>query len=108
MTYFSAHFPVYVADCFVVETAETIHIAAECVHVLAELCGFRLDKDQAPASPIDILGDRVDFGPGGVTATLPESRRDTLALDLDGILAGGRLTPGQAAKIRGRMGFAQV
>ena len=107
MNYFSAHLPIYVDDCFIIATAETIQSAAECVRTLAELCGFGLDKDQSHSDSLAILGARVHFGPEGVSATLPEKRRGSLIHDLECILASGELSPGQADKMRGRLGFAQ-
>ena len=106
-TYFHVHLPIYVDDCFVIELAETIESAVNCVHTLAELCGFRLDKDQAPAESIVMLGAQVTFTAEGVSAALLENKRDILVTDLEKIIEAGTLTPGQAAKMRGRLGFAQ-
>ena len=107
LTYFSVHLPIYVDDCFIVELAETLHSAVTCVHALAELCGFKLDKDQAPAPSISLLGAVITFDEEGISAVLPERKRNASVKDLENISAKGRLTPGQAAKIRGRLGFAQ-
>ena len=107
LTYFSVHLPIYVYDCFIVELAETIHSAVSCVHTLAELCGFRLGNDQSPSPSISLLGATITFEQDGVIAVLPECMRNALIYDIEGILANGKLTPGQAAKIRGRLGFAQ-
>ena len=45
--------------------------------------------------------------PTGITATLPSRKKDDLCSALRSTLSANRLTPGSAAELRGRLGFAQ-
>ena len=56
---------------------------------------------------VRLLGADVLIRPECVEASLPDQKRVVLIEDLRKILAAGRLPPAAAAKIRGRLGFAQ-
>ena len=105
--YFGIHLPIYVDDCFVVEPAETVDSAFSCVNELIELCGFKMGKFAEPSVSILLLGAAISIQPDFATASLPGRRRDALITDIMKILCPGSLSPGCAAKLRGRRGFAQ-
>ena len=106
-TYFGIHLPIYVDDCFLVEPAETIQTGFDCVNELLELCGFTMGKFAHPSKTLRLLGAEISIHPDFVSAALPAEKRDALVIDIREILKSGGLTPGCAAKLRGRLGFAQ-
>ena len=53
------------------------------------------------------LGANVSILPDCVAASLPANRRGALISDILEVLRTGALAPSQAAKLRGRLGFAQ-
>ena len=99
--------PVYVGDLLMVEGAETIDSALERINLSAKLCGFKLAREQAPAESISLLGASVALAREFVTAMFPDCNGQALVRDLEKVLRDGRLTPSQAAKLRGRLGSAQ-
>ena len=107
ITYFGLFLPIYVDDCFLVEPAGAVESAYQRMNFLIMLCGFKLGKFSAPACSISLMGAFVSIKDDFVTAALPLERRDALISDIQEILRSGNLTPGQAAKLRGRLGFAQ-
>lgn len=59
ITYFGAYLPIYVDDCFIVEPAETIHIAFLRTKLAIEMFGFELGGSQIPSRPINLLGASI-------------------------------------------------
>ena len=100
---------VYVDDVFVVEPVDTIGSAREVLKTVCEVFGFRLapGKSQGPAKSIQLLGAEITFDTSHLRACLPARRRTDLMNDIRQILAYNQLNPGQAAKLRGRLGFSQ-
>ena len=100
---------VFVGDCFLVELAESCASAFGCINEIFLLCGFKLDKgkEHHPSAHILLLGAQISIDRAGLTASVPEDRRNALIAELEKVLKAGTLTPGLAAKIRGKLGFAQ-
>ena len=107
LTRFGVYLPIYVDDCFLIEPAETAEIAYLRANIFNALCGFRLGKFNRPQPSLLLLGAQVTICPDFVSAALPLKRRGDLVEEVQRVLAADALTPGQAAKLRGRLGFAQ-
>ena len=99
----------YVDDCFTTEPAGACHSAFETVKSVCGLLGFPLEdkKEWAPAATINLLGASISFGHEFIEASLPPGRKHALVVDLKAVLSDGKLTPGAAAKLRGRLGYGQ-
>ena len=74
---------------------------------MAYFLGFNLPNEQGNSGEMRRVGVSVSIQPGRSTARFPESRRHAIMRDLEASLAPGRLTPGQAAKLQGELGFSQ-
>ena len=100
---------IYVDDCFCVELSTTIHSAHDSFRTLCEILGFALatGKAQAPAKSLILLGALAMLHPDRVSACLPGRKRFVLPNGPGQILMFDHLNPAQAAKCRGRLGFAQ-
>ena len=107
LTYFGIYLPVFADDCFCVELADADASAYTCADTVIRMRGFELDKSKTPSVEIDSLGASLSFRRGSICASLPVSKRDDIIEALGEILRPVYLSPGQAAKIRGRLGFAQ-
>ena len=107
LTCFGIFLPIYVDDCFLIEPAETARSAYLCANVLINLCGFQMGKFSPPAPKILLLGAEVTIAHDFAAASLPQKRRGALITDIQNILFTNKLSPGQAAKLRGRLGFSQ-
>ena len=107
--FFGISLPIFVDDCFLVETAETVKGAFECVTKVIQLLGFDLDPEKAavPSKTIKLLGASISINPEGLTASLPQSRADELIAMILEIIQSNSLSPGLAAKLRGKLGYAQ-
>ena len=105
IAYFGAHLEIYVDDCFVVEPAETIQSAFSRTRLVIEMGGFEVGKFQMPGNSINLLGATISTSQEFAAAPLPEQKRRDLVLQIEEVLASGSLTPGHAAKLRGRLGF---
>ena len=100
---------IYVGDCFCVEPEHTIASASNCIKAVCALLGLQLEpsKEQTPSDRITLLGAAIQINQTSITASLPEKKqRDYIAV-LRGILARNSLTPAAAARVRGKLGFAQ-
>ena len=108
-TFFCVYLAKYVDDCFATAPESTCSSAFLAVKGVCEILGFPLEekKECLPAPTIDILGATVSIGSFFVEARLPTGRKGRLISDLKEIAPRGTLTPGKAAKIRGRLGYAQ-
>lgn len=65
------------------------------------------DKERPPSNTIDLLGAQIVLSQSFVEASLPSHRRETLSKGIRQILPDNRLSPAEAAKWRGELGFAQ-
>ena len=100
---------VYVDDVFIIEPEETISSASECFKGACKILGFQLEisKEQAPTKTPSLLGADLSIMSKWITARLPERKRKDLINELNQTLQNGTLTPAQAAKLRGKLGFSQ-
>ena len=100
---------VYVDDCYAVEPAELVDSAFVAVKELCEILGLSLSdgKEVPPRRSMQLLGAHVTLEAGRVLASLPERKLAEYRGVLLGALRQDRLSPAAAAKLRGRLGFAQ-
>ena len=100
---------IFVDDVFAVEPLQTISSAHKAFTTLCNLLGFELSaaKAQGPAAAIHLLGANVSFEDHHVCAKLPDRKRVDLTNDIRQVLSYNQLNPGQASKLRGRLGFSQ-
>ena len=66
-----------------------------------------MDKETETPNEIDLLGARIAVSTGFVEATLPPHRRESLMSGLKQMMSDNVFSPANAAKWRGRLGFAQ-
>ena len=101
---------VYVDDCFLVEPTTTIGSAFRTFKNVCDLFGLPLEdsKEKTPSAGTELLGANIQFSPGHVQASLPPKKASTYQDELRKILSNNTLSPGDAAKIRGKLGFAQT
>ena len=99
----------YMGDCFCAEPADTIDTASNCIRVLCALLGLQLEppNEQAPSDTVMPLGASLQIGKRSIAASSPGKKRMGYVAVLRGILARNSLTPAAAAKVRGKLGFAQ-
>ena len=107
--FFGITIAVFVDDVHASEPLSTCDSAFRTVKALCALLGLVLDplKETAPTCSLNLLGAFISVHSGYVDASLPERRRDELRNDVQTVLKNNRLTPALAAKLRGRLGFAQ-
>ena len=107
---FSITLFVYVDDCFTVEPVSTVLSAFKSIQELFALFGLELeeDKEKKPTKELELLGAQILFAPGMIKATLPVNKRLKYTTELRAILARNALGPAEAAKIRGKLGYAQT
>ena len=100
---------IYVDDCFCVEPEHTIESASNCIKAVCALLGLQLEpsKEQLPSDCIALLGATIQITRTSITASLPEKKRRDYVAMLRGALARNSLSPAAAARLRGKLGFAQ-
>ena len=100
---------VFVDDCYCVESHETIASALWVTRERCSLLGLELErlKEQGPAASIDILEATLQLGGDLVTDSLTKQRTEDYIGLLKGIIRRKNLSPAVAAKVRGKLGFAQ-
>ena len=69
---------------------------------------MRKTRTNPPTAGIELLGANIQFSTGHVRASLPPQKAATYQDELRKITSTNRLSPGDAAKIRGKLGFAQT
>ena len=106
---FGIYLAKYVDDCYSLEPNITCVTAFHVVKDVCDLLGFKLElrKESPPMTCFNLLGAALTLGDHRVTAALPERRKLDLVCELRSILSANKLSPGRAAKIRGKLGFAQ-
>ena len=109
LTLFRIVISVYVGDIFLIETSETIDSAFTTVKMVCNQLGFVLEdsKEQTPPRSLNLLCADIMISDDTITARLPERKRNELLNELRQVLTKGTLTPAQAAKLRGRLGYSQ-
>ena len=105
----SVFLAVYIDDCFTVEPAETAHSSLAVVRALNRALGLALAPEKCvyPAETLTLLGDNLTLAEAFVEATLPKRKAKDLMRSLRTTLQRGTLSPAAAAKLRGRLGWAQ-
>ena len=100
---------IYVDDCFIVEPHDTLQSAWDAFHTVCQMLGLSLEpaKGQPPARKLHLLGADIALTAEGIHASFPDRKRHDLLNDLKQVLKYNQLNPAQAAKLRGRLGFAQ-
>lgn len=101
----------YVDDINSVEPAFSAQSGLACWRFLVGACGLVLDprKTSTCATPsFDSLGVTFHLQSTAGLLEILRRRAEGLAIDLQAILRSDCLTPGQAARLRGRLGFAVV
>ena len=100
---------VFVDDCYCVDPQSTIATALWVTRELCSLLGLVLapDKEQPPTQALTLLGASIQLGRRHVSASLTEKRKTDYVALLKNILRRNSLSPEAAAKIRGKLGFAQ-
>ena len=100
---------VYVDDCFAVEPESTCASAFDFICTFNEAIGLRMapDKCSRPRSELTLLGAMITLADHYVEATPPARKAKDLVRDLRHVLQRGNLSPAQAAKLRGRLGWAR-
>ena len=106
---FSIWVGVFVDDLF---SATFGPLSARAFSIVKEVCaifGFLLspEKEQSPRRSILLLGAQVSISANGVTATLPATKAAEYRSMLLNVIATRKLSPDAAAKLRGKLGFAQ-
>ena len=98
----------YIDDVFGVASEATADADFTGAIRLAEALGFKLAKDKKapPSTAHELLGAALGMGGEGVEAKLPPQKRDALLQNLQSFLDKGRMSPAEASKIRGKLGFA--
>ena len=100
---------VFVDGCFVTEPDATIWSAYEALNTVCDLLGLTLEpsKTTPPTDRLLLLGADIHIKISEITATLPDRKRTDIVTELRKILERNNLTPAEAAKMRGRLGYAQ-
>ena len=98
----------FVDDLFITEPESTIHVAFRDAKWFLGILGFLTDpsKDNLPAINIHLLGADLRVQGAELYASIDPQRLQSLRDEIRSILAKGSLSPGQASKLRGRLGFA--
>ena len=107
---FRINLSVYVDDCFVVEPAATIQSAFDTILSVCALLGLKLEPTKAspPNNQILLLVAQIAISHDHMTAALPLRKQNEWPGELKKMLERITLSPAQAAKIRGMLGFAQA
>ena len=97
----------YVDDVYAVLPKSMARRAMLLIKETITMIGMRTDaqKEQGPAPALEVLGARVHTEDGKLVVEATEKRRLKLIKDLDEVLKNNRMTPAQAASIRGRLGY---
>ena len=101
----------YVDDINCVEPAFSAESGRHAWLELVDLLGLQLDPKKcspAAASQFDALGVRWVLNDRRGVVEVTEARVASLRGDIQSILAANLLYPGQAARLRGKLGFAVV
>ena len=77
--------------------------------LLNRLLGLNLDpsKETPPSNNLILLGAAINIHNDHIEASLPLKKRNDLSHDIREVLRRDQLSPAQAAKLRGRLGWAQ-
>ena len=96
-------------DCFTGEPVETVQSAFDCIKYVCTVLGFCLEpaKESPPSTEANVLGAKIALSEYDIEVSLPERKRQTIAAELATVLQRRRLSPADAGKLRGRLGFAQ-
>ena len=97
------------AQCFTGEPSETVQSAFDNIKYVCSVLGFSLEpeKECPPATETHILGARIRLSEYDIEAFLPDRKRAAITAELASVLQRRKLTPADAGKLRGRLGFAQ-
>ena len=100
---------VYVDDCCATEPKTTAGPALSAILAMCQIFGLFAEqsKTATPTTQLKLLGASISIFDTHIATALAADKRDALVLDIRNFLRTNRLTPAQAAKIRGRLGFAQ-
>ena len=100
---------IFVDDCFCIEPKETVGSALASVKALCNLLGLSLanDKENPPCTTMNLLGAQITILRDSVKAALTPKRINDYSVYLRNFLKKGSMSPGEAAKARGKLGFAQ-
>ena len=100
---------IFADDCFVAEPDATVGPAFSVLLGVCDLLGLVLEhsKTKAPTDRMLLLGADIRISISDVTVTIPDRKRADIATELQMILRKNTLTPADAAKMRGRLGYAQ-
>ena len=93
----------YVDDRFGFARLEMVQEEAQMVVEVCNLLGVKTNNKVAYGAELDILGVHFNFATGKLA--VKDSRQKTLELEIRTALDEDRLTPGQAAKLRGKLVF---
>ena len=101
----------YVDDFWIVDTVPNAPSGHRAYRELMKLVGFQLEesKTTSPAAQIELLGLGLQFGaaPGDpYRVRVTPARRKKLRTMIRDVLRAGVLSPGEAGKLAGRLGFA--
>lgn len=98
----------YFDDYWGVEGGASVASGFEAFKVLNELLGFLLkpSKERSPGKEGEVLGLEVELSSPQTRVSVSMARRAKLLQAIAGILFGGRLLPGSAGSLVGKLGFA--
>ena len=99
----------FVDDGFGAEPSSTATNAFESTIALATLLGFKIhpDKLTSPTETLKLLGAIITITDKQIIVKNPKTRIRKIRNTIAKILVSKRLTPANAASIRGKIGFAQ-
>lgn len=100
---------VFVDDCFIIEPRGTCAAALSALNVTREALGLALEHSEEvqPTTDLLLLGAEISLRVLSVEASLPDKKRVEISEELAKILVRKTLTPAEAAKLRGKLGYAQ-
>ena len=100
---------VYVDGLFCLEPDAAIESARHFIEELRALLGMEiaLDKEVAPTFSAILLGAQVTLSRVFAHASIPRPKASKIIDEINDILKANTLSPAQAAKLRGKLGFAQ-
>ena len=100
---------VYAGDCICIEPEATCRSAFHATKGFGALLGLALEKRKEchQGEKIDLLGAHVVLSHDFVEASFPAHKKEQLLAGLKQALSSNVSTPVDAAKWRGRLGFAQ-
>ena len=100
----------FVDDGFGAEPIETVFHALDTIIEFAKNLGFTLhpDKIVRPARKITLLGAEIVIEENKIVVKNPREKARKIRTEIAKILQNKRLSPAQAASLRGRIGFSQT